>query len=121
MIGSLALFGFLIGLMVGRLLEPDALRLERVEAAPQGLTLWFNAEPAVRAAQVAGAYVLRFESQGRERHGQLDLHGKPVNWRLTRDQRVLRLRFVAARPLRGEWRSEALDGRWRLVVSLEQE
>ncbi|TWC41492.1 hypothetical protein FBY03_102239 [Pseudomonas sp. SJZ079] len=121
MIGSLALFGFLIGLMVGRLLEPDALRLERVEAAPQGLTLWFNAEPAVRAAQVAGAYVLRFESQGRERRGQLDLHGKPVNWRLTRDQRVLRLRFVAARPLRGEWRSEALDGRWRLVVSLEQE
>jgi hypothetical protein len=121
LIGSLALFGFLIGLMIGRLLQPEPLWLKQVEVLDQGLTLWFNVEPEVRAAQVAGAYVLRFESLGRERHGQLDLHGRPVNWRLTRDKRVLQLRFLAARPLRGEWRAEELDGRWRLVVSLEQE
>ncbi|NQD97172.1 hypothetical protein HP532_31400, partial [Pseudomonas sp. CrR25] len=48
-IGSLALFGFLIGLMIGRLLQPDMLRLQAVDVAGEGLQLWFNVEPKVRA------------------------------------------------------------------------
>jgi hypothetical protein len=51
--------------MIGRLLQPEPLWLKQVEVLDQGLTLWFNVEPEVRAAQVAGAYVLRFESLGR--------------------------------------------------------
>ncbi|SFP59491.1 hypothetical protein SAMN05216190_113104 [Pseudomonas borbori] len=120
-IGSLALFGFLIGLMIGRLLQPDPLRLASVEVAEQGLQLWFNVEPKVRAGHIEGAFFLRVESLGREQQGQLRLQGKVVNWRLRREGRDLLLRVVAVRPLRGEWHAEELDGRWRLRVSLVYE
>jgi len=120
-IGSLALFGFLIGLMIGRMLQPDPLRLARVEVVEQGLQLWFNVEPKVRADHLGGVFFLRVESLGREQQGQLRLQGKVVNWRLRREGRDLLLRVLAARPLRGEWRAEELDGRWRLTVSLAYE
>ncbi|MDP2747376.1 hypothetical protein [Pseudomonas sp.] len=120
-IGSLALFGFLIGLMIGRMLQPDPLRLASVEVAQQGLQLWFNVEPKVRVDHIAGVFFLRVESLGREQQGQLRLQDKMVNWRLRREGRDLLLRLLAARPLRGEWRAEALDGRWRLTVSLAYE
>nr|WP_090441000.1 hypothetical protein [Pseudomonas benzenivorans] len=120
-IGSLALFGFLIGLMIGRLLQPAELRLERVEVVEQGLQLWFNVEPRVRAGHFEGAFILRVESLGREQQGQLPLQGKVVKWRLRREGRELLLRVLATRPLRGEWRAEELDGRWRLTVSLDYE
>lgn len=120
-IGSLALFGFLIGLMIGRMLQPDPLRLASVEVAEQGLQLWFNVEPKVRADHIEGAFFLRFESLGREQQGQLHLQGRVVNWRVRREGRELLLRMVAARPLHAEWRAEELDGRWRLTVSLAYE
>ncbi|MBS7662369.1 hypothetical protein I0D00_10515 [Pseudomonas lalucatii] len=118
---SLALFGFLIGLMIGRLLQPAELRLGQVEVVEGGLQLWFNEEPAPRAGHFAGAYVLRVETLGREQQGQLRLHGRAVNWRLQRERRELVLRLVAARPLRGEWHAEEVDGRWRLRVSLAEQ
>jgi hypothetical protein len=120
-IGSLALFGFLIGLMIGRMLQPDPLRLASVEVVEQGLQLWFNVEPKVRTDHIDGVFFLRVESLGREQQGQLRLQGKVVNWRLRREGRDLLLRVLAARPLRGEWRAEELDGRWRLTVSLAYE
>jgi hypothetical protein len=120
-IGSLALFGYLIGLMIGRMLQPDPLRLASVEVVEQGLQLWFNVEPKVRTDHIDGVFFLRVESLGREQQGQLRLQGKVVNWRLRREGRDLLLRVLAARPLRGEWRAEELDGRWRLTVSLAYE
>ncbi len=120
-ISSLALLGFLLGLMIGRLLQPDELRLAQVEVAEQGLYLWFNEQPQVRVRHIQGTFVLRVETLGREQQGQIRLHGRAVNWRLRRDHRELVLRVVAARPLRGEWRAEELDGRWRLLVSLEEQ
>jgi hypothetical protein len=120
-IGSLALFGFLIGLMIGRMLQPDPLRLASVEVVEQGLQLWFNVEPKVRTDHIDGVFFLRVESLGREQQGQLRLQGTVVNWRLRREGRDLLLRVLAARPLRGEWRAEELDGRWRLTVSLAYE
>jgi hypothetical protein len=120
-IGSLALFGFLLGLMIGRLLQPEPLWLKQVEVRDGELALWFNVEPKPRAGHTAGVFVLGFESFGREQQGQLNVQGKTANWRLQRERRDLLLRVVAARPLRGEWRAEELDGRWRLLVSLEQE
>jgi hypothetical protein len=120
-IGSLALFGFLIGLMIGRLLQPEELRLQRVEVSGADLQLWFNVEPTVHARHLEGAFILRVETLGREQQGQLQLQGKLMNWRLRREGRELVLRVVAARPLHGEWRAEELDGQWRLRVSLSYE
>ncbi len=120
-IASLAVFGFLIGLMIGRLLQPDPLWLERVEVVEQGLELWFNVEPLPREEHAGGVFILRLQSFGREQQGQLHVQGKLANWRLQRERRDLLLRVVAARPLRGEWRAEEVDGRWRLVVSLVEQ
>lgn len=121
MIGSLALFGFLVGLMIGRLLQPEPLWLKQVEVVDGGLALWFNVEPEVRVSHFEGAFILRAETLGRERQGRLRLQGRWVNWRLQREGRELVLRLVAARPLRGEWHAEEQDGRWRLRVSLSYE
>ena len=120
-IGSLALFGFLIGLMIGRMLQPDPLWLDRVEVQEGGLALWFNVEPIVHEESAAGVYVLRMQSFGREQQGQLTVQGKTANWRLQRQRRDLLLRVLAARPLRGEWRAEEVDGLWRLTISLAEQ
>lgn len=120
-IGSLALFGFLIGMMIGRVLQPDPLWLKQVEIVDQGLVLWFNVEPVPREEHAEGAFILRLQSFGREQDGQLRVQGKAANWRLQRARKDLLLRVVAARPLRGEWRAEEVDGRWRLVISLEEQ
>ncbi|MBU0901983.1 MULTISPECIES: hypothetical protein [Pseudomonas] len=120
-IGSLALFGFLIGLMIGRLFQPDPLWLERVEVREQGLELWFNVEPVPREEHAGGVFILRLESFGREQQGQLQVQGRLANWRLQRERKDLLLRVLAARPLRGEWRAEEVDGRWRLLVSLVEQ
>ncbi|MAB98414.1 MAG: hypothetical protein CMK71_10140 [Pseudomonadaceae bacterium] len=120
-IASLAIFGFLIGLMFGDLLRPVAVRLEQVEVVDNGLYLWFNEAPQVSESRLDGAYMLEFESLGREQQGELLLAGKPANWRLKRQQRRLQLRVLAARGLLGDWRLEQLEKRWRLSVSLREE
>ena len=120
-IASLALFGFLIGLMIGRLLQPDPLWLDRVEVVEQGFELWFNVEPVPREEHANGVFILRLQSFGRQQQGQLQVQGRVANWRLQRERRDLLLRVVAARPLRGEWRAEEVGGRWRLLVSLMEQ
>ncbi|MDX1297124.1 MAG: hypothetical protein R3260_02640 [Pseudomonas sp.] len=120
-IGSLSLFGLLIGLMIGRMFQPDPLWLKQVEVREQGLELWFNVEPLPREEHAGGVFILRLESFGREQQGQLRVQGRLANWRLQRERKDLLLRVVAARPLRGEWRAEEVDGRWRLVVSLAEQ
>lgn len=120
-IASLAVFGFLIGLMIGRMFQPDPLFLDRVEVLEQGLALWFNNEPIAQDEHVGGVVNLRFESFGREFNGQLKINGRRANWRFQRQRRDLVLRVVAARPLSAEWRAEEVDGSWRLMVNLSEQ
>ncbi|MBX9763178.1 MAG: hypothetical protein K2Y24_09120 [Pseudomonadaceae bacterium] len=120
-IASLGIFGFLIGLMIGRAFQPDPLWLERVDVVDETLHLWFNVEPSARDESAAGVVNLRFKSFGREFKGQITVAGRQANWRFERQRRDLVLRVVAARPLLSEWRAEQMDGEWRLVVSLREQ
>ncbi len=117
-IGSLAIFGFLIGLMIGRLFHPDAMHLKAVETEDDRLLLWFNVEPQVQVSDAHGTFALRFKGLGRERQGQLQIAGRVANWRVVRDGRELEVRVVAARPLRAAMDAEEVEGRWRLTVRL---
>lgn len=117
-IGSLAIFGFLIGLMIGRLFHPDAMHLKAVETEDDRLLLWFNVEPQVQVSDAHGTFALRFMGLGRERQGQLQIAGRAANWRVVRDGRELEVRVVAARPLRAAMDAEEVEGRWRLTVRL---
>lgn len=116
----MALFGMLVGLMIGRLTAPEPRVLERVEVVADGLNLWFNEEPQLHGEEVEGTLSLVFQASGRSQKGQLQLAGKPVSWRLQNSDQGLLLSLVAARPLRGDWAGEPLQGRWRVQVKLHE-
>jgi hypothetical protein len=120
MLMSLALFGLLVGLMIGRLTTPEERVLERVEVVEAGLDLWFNEEPKLHGESVDGTLALLFEAQGKPQRGQLQMQGKPVSWRVQKSDAGLLVTLVAARPLRGEWSAMGDAGRWRVQVRLHE-
>lgn len=119
--GSLAIVGVMVGLMIGRLTQPDPVELQQVEVAADGLVLWFNHEPKVHGEHIDGAVALLFDAQGRGQNGQLQVNQKNVNWRVRLADRGLLLNLVAARPLRGDWVGSEVEGRWRLAIHLREE
>ncbi|MFJ4390302.1 hypothetical protein [Pseudomonas soli] len=117
---SLAIFGMLVGLMIGRLTAPEERVLEQVEVVQGGLDLWFNEEPQLHGENVEGTVAVVFQAEGKAARGQLMLQGKPVSWRLQKSEEGLLLTLVAARPLRGEWAGAQEAGRWRVQVRLHE-
>jgi hypothetical protein len=120
-LGSLALFGLMLGLMIGRLTAPVPAALEQVETGPDRLVLWFNHETQVHGEHVDGALAMLFAAGGRAQNGQLQVNGKFVNWRVAQSDRGLFLNVVAARPLIGQWRGAEENGRWRLEILLREQ
>ncbi len=119
-IGSLAIVGLMIGLMIGRLTAPDPSVLERVEVTDGGLVVWFNNEPKLHGEIIDGTVALLFQAEGRAQKGQLRLNGKDVNWRTRKSDGGLLLTVLAARPLQGDWVGSEVDDRWRLEIRLSE-
>ncbi len=119
--GSLAIVGLMTGLMIGRLTTPDPVELQQVEAAKDGVVVWFNREPKLHGEHIDGTVALLFDAQGKAASGQLKINEKGVNWRVRKTDGGLLLNLVAARPLRGEWKGEKADGRWRLEIHLQEQ
>ncbi|WP_449126053.1 hypothetical protein [Pseudomonas viridiflava] len=120
-LGSMAIVGFTIGTIIGRLQQPVPVELEQIEELPTGLALWFDEEPRYEGRTVDGAVVLRLDASGRPWSGQLRFDSKVARWKLERGEKGLVLTLLAARPLQGDWRTERVDGRWRLEISLREE
>ena len=121
MLFSLALFGLLVGLMIGRITTPEPPALERIEVIPGGLVLWFNEAPQVHGEVVEGTVAVLVDAQGEAASGQTTLAGRPVSWRVQKSDKGLLVTVVAARPLKGEWVGAPQEGRWRLAISLREE
>jgi hypothetical protein len=119
-IGSLAIVGMMIGLMIGRLTTPDPTVLQQVEVTDQGLVVWFNNEPELHGEIIDGTVALLFQAEGQPQKGQFTLEGKAVNWRTRRSDGGLLLTVLAARPLQGEWSGSAVDERWRLEIRVRE-
>ena len=119
-IGSLAIVGLMIGLMIGRLTTPDPSVLERVEVTDGGLVVWFNNEPKLHGEIIDGTLALLFQAEGRPQKGQLKLNGRDVNWRTRKSDGGLLLTVLAARPLQGDWAGSEVDDRWRLQIRLQE-
>ncbi|MFZ4965858.1 hypothetical protein HX881_06630 [Pseudomonas gingeri] len=120
-LGSLAIVGLMVGLMIGRLTAPEPLLLQQVEAAPDTLVLWFSAEPKIHGEQVDGTVALLIDAEGKAQNGRLTVAGRDANWRVRLSDKGLLVTLLAARPLQGEWAGAEVDGRWRLVVNLREE
>lgn len=118
-IGSLAIVGLMIGLMIGRLTTPDPTVMQQIEVTDAGLVVWFNNEPKLHGEIIDGTVALLFQAEGRAQKGQLKLDGKDVNWRTRASDGGLLLTVLAARPLQGKWVGSQVDDRWRLEISLQ--
>ncbi|WP_413793650.1 hypothetical protein [Pseudomonas sp. N4] len=119
--GSLAIFGMMVGLMIGRLTTPDPSALQQVEVTDGVLVAWFNNEPKLHGEVIDGSLALLFQAEGRPQNGRLKLNGRDVNWRVRLSDKGLLLTLVAARPLRGVWTGSEVDDRWRLEVRLQEQ
>ncbi|MCY1423819.1 hypothetical protein D9M71_395450 [compost metagenome] len=119
--GSLAIVGVMVGMMIGRLTTPDPSQLQQVEVTNDGLVVWFNNEPKTHGEIVDGSVALLFGAEGQAQKGQLKLGGKDVNWRVRLSDGGLLLTLVAARPLQGEWAGSEVDDRWRLEIHLREQ
>ncbi|MFK8330626.1 hypothetical protein M2D63_011490 [Pseudomonas sp. BJa5] len=117
---SMAIFGMLVGLMIGRLTAPEPRVLEQVQVVEGGLDLWFNEEPKLHGEEVEGTLALVFEAEGKAARGQLQLQGKPVAWRVQKSDGGLLVTLVATRPLHGDWAGTEDEGRWRVQVRLRE-
>ncbi|SEN19410.1 hypothetical protein SAMN04487856_10295 [Pseudomonas sp. ok266] len=118
-IGSLAIVGLMIGLMIGRLTTPDPSILQQVEMTDGGLVVWFNNEPKLHGEIIDGTVALLFQAEGRAQKGQFKLNGRDVNWRTRMSDGGLLLTILAARPLQGNWVGSEVDDRWRLEIRLQ--
>jgi len=119
--GSLAIFGVMVGLMIGRLTTPEPSALQQIEVTDGALLAWFNNEPKLHGEIVDGSVALLFQAEGQPQKGQLKINGKDVNWRVRLSDEGLLLTLVAARPLRGAWTGSEVDDRWRLEVRLQEQ
>ncbi|WP_413703722.1 hypothetical protein [Pseudomonas sp. Pseusp16] len=119
--GSLAIVGVMVGMMIGRLTTPDPSQLQQVEVTNDGLVVWFNNEPKTHGEMVDGSVALLFGAEGKAQKGQLKLDGKDVNWRVRLSDGGVLLTLVAARPLQGEWAGREVDDRWRLEIHLREQ
>lgn len=111
----------MVGLMIGRLTTPDPVELQQVEPAADGLVVWFNSEPKLHGEHIDGTVALLFDALGKAQGGQLKVNDKDVNWRVRKTDGGLLLNLVAARPLRGEWSGEKVEGRWRVEIHLQEQ
>lgn len=116
---SLCVLGLLVGLMIGRLVNPPhegPAQILAIEASADGLVLTLDAQPAVRAGHLDGALALQIDANGKAQQGQLRIGDAPVRWRLEPQEQGVLLTLVSTRRLQGTWNSAEVEGRWHLNV-----
>ncbi|MFV3415662.1 hypothetical protein ACNFH8_25690 [Pseudomonas sp. NY15436] len=121
---SLAVLGLLLGLMLGRLVNPPREGpplILALEPSTEGLVLTLDAQPAVRAGHLEGALALQIEASGKAQQGQLRIDDAPVRWKLEPQGTGVLLTLLSTRRLQGAWDSAEVEGRWRLTIRARPE
>lgn len=122
---SLALFGFLVGLMLGRLLEEpttpqNSNTIVQLQTYVDGLGICLSEPAQVQAYAEQGVYqLLLLNSKGQSAHGEFALaDGKPVRWRVEPQKAMTRIVFIALQPVIGQWSARLSDDLWCVDVQV---
>lgn len=122
---SLALFSFLVGMMLGRLLEePKALQysntIVQLQTYADGLGICLSEPTQVQVQAEQGVYqLLLLNSKGQAAQGEFALeNGKPVRWRVEPQETVMRIVFIGLQPVTGQWRARLNDKLWCVDVQV---
>ena len=59
--GSLAIVGMMVGLMIGRLTTPEPVELQQVETARDGVVVWFNGERGTEKLLILSQVILSLQ------------------------------------------------------------
>jgi hypothetical protein len=124
-LASLVLFGFLVGLMLGQLLQPNkpimpSNTVEQLLTYADGLSVCLREPGQVQASHVQGTYHLWFaDTAGREARGVLVLaNGERITWRLTPHGRHMQVVFIGLQPLIGQWHVRVTPEHWCAEVQI---
>lgn len=120
---SLCVGGLLVGLMIGRLLNPpvELPKVLGIEVAADGLVVELDGLPVVRAGHLEGVLALQIDASGEAQQGQLRIADAPVRWKLEPQGKGLLLTLLSTRRLQGTWDSAEVEGQWRLNVRARPE
>lgn len=125
-IASVALFGFLAGMMIGRLLEgPQQLefskRVVQIQNYTDGLAVCLTDSVQVQTRAVQGTYqVLLLTTWGQATQGEILLSGEaPVRWQLQTVDETVQVTFIGLQALQGQWHPRLTEkGHWCADIEL---
>jgi len=122
---SVALFSFLIGMMLGRLFEEPTTpqysnTVVQLQTYANGLGICLSEPAQVQAHVEQGVYqLLLLNSKGQAAQGEFSLaEGKPVRWRVEPQETMVRIVFIGLQPVIGQWRARLSDELWCVDVQL---
>lgn len=122
---SMVLFGFLVGMMLGRVFEEPktsqySSTVVQLQNYADGLGICLSAPVQVQAQAEEGIYqLLLFNSTGQAAHGEFALaEGQPVRWRVEPQETMMRVVFIGLQPVLGQWRARTSAALWCIDVQL---
>ena len=124
-LASLMLLGFLVGLMLGQLQQPQETyiaknRVEQLIRYADGLRVCLHEPSLIQAASIQGSYqLLLTRTAGQPARGELTLaNDQPVRWQLKPQNNAMQLSFVGLQPLVGQWQEQASAEHWCIDIKL---
>lgn len=122
---SMALFSFLVGMMLGRVFEEPRASQHRstvvqLQTYADGLGICLSEPTQVQAQTEQGVYqLLLLNSQGQAAQGEFALvDGQSVRWRVEPQETMMRVVFIGLQPVQGQWHTRVSDELWCVDVQL---
>lgn len=123
---SIALIAFLVGMMLGRLVNPPVPpefpnRVEQLQRYTDGLAVCLKRATQVQVNQQQGAYQLVFMStSGSPAQGEIQLADQQViRWRVQPEAEAVRVVFAGVQPIVGQWYPRSTDQHWCADIRIQ--
>lgn len=127
-LASLILVGFLLGLMLGKVLHPTPAvtkpnTVEQLLSYSEGLSLCLQEPAQLQEITTQGMYqLLLINTVGRAARGELELaRDQRITWRLEPHDGYMQIAFVGLKPILGQWYVRTTPEHWCVDVKIRSE